>query len=96
MSIPEIKARISIKVYPNADRNEIVSLTNGILRVRVSAPPVKGKANKELIGFLSRLLGISKGGISIIKGHTNRNKLIAIDGLSQDLVYKLLIPGNNK
>ncbi len=90
MPISDNKAKICVRVYPNADKNEIVSLINGVLRIRISAPPVKGKANLELIGFLSRLLGTSKDSISIIKGHTNRNKLVVINGLSQDSISKLL------
>ena len=91
MPISDNKARIYVRVYPNADRNEIVSFINGVLRVRISAPPVKGKANIELTGFLSRSLGISKDSISIIKGHTNRNKLVIVNGLSQDSISKLLL-----
>jgi len=93
MSIPENKARISVHVYPGAVRNEIVGLSNGVLRVKLSAPPVKGKANRELIAFLRRLLGTKKDSISIIKGHTTRNKVIFIDGLSQERVSELLLMG---
>jgi len=93
MSIPENKARISVQVYPSAVRNEIVGLTNGVLRVKLSAPPVKGKANRELLAFLSQLLGISKDRIGIIKGQTTRNKIIAIDGMTKEAAIKLLFPG---
>ena len=87
-----MKQKISLSVYPNASRNEIVGFTDGVLLVKVSAPPVKGKANKELITYLSRLLGVGKGSINIIKGHTARNKVVAIDGLSQEEVMKRLLP----
>jgi len=96
MPIPENKTRIRVRVYPNANRNEIVSLINGVLRIRISAPPVRGKANKELISFLGRLLNTSKDNISITKGHTDRNKLVVIDGFSQDSILKLLLPGKDK
>ena len=88
-----VKTEISVRVHPNAARNEVNGVTDGIYQVRVSAPPVKGKANNELIAFLSRLLGVSKSQIDIIKGHTTRNKLIAIDGLSQEDIMKRLLPG---
>ncbi len=64
-----------------------------MLRVKLSAPPVKGKANRELIAFLSRLLGLKKDSISIIKGYTTRNKVLVIDGLSQESALGLLLPG---
>ncbi len=92
MSISGNEAKISLRVYPNAGRNEMVGFTGGVLRVKVSAPPSKGKANRELITFLRRLLGVGKGGVNIIKGHTTRNKIVAIDGLSREEVMKRLLP----
>ena len=68
----------------------MVGFRNGVLQVNVSAPPTKGKANRELITVLSQLLEIGKGSVNIIKGHTNRNKIVAIDGLSQEEVMKRL------
>lgn len=88
-----VRTEISVRVHPNAARNEVTGVTDGIYQVKVSAPPVKGKANKELIAFLSRLSGVSKSRIDIIKGHTTRNKLIAIDGLSQEDIMKRLLSG---
>ena len=83
-------AKISVRVYPNAARSEVVGFSNGTLQVRVAAPPVKGKANRELIAFLSQELGVGKGNLEIIKGHTSRSKVIAIDDLSQEGVVKRL------
>ena len=85
------KTKISLRVYPNAGRNEIVGLSDGVLRVKISAPPIKGKANRELITFLSRLLGVGKSSVNSIKGHTIRNKVVAIDGLSREEVMKRLL-----
>lgn len=90
-SISKSEAKISLLVYPNAARNEVLGFTNGILRVKVAAPPVKGRANRELIAFLSRLLDVGKGRVNIIKGYTSRNKLIAVDGLSQEEVMRRLL-----
>jgi len=86
------KAKISLRVYPNAAKSEVVDFANGVLQVRVAAPPVKGKANQELITFLSQVLGVSKAALTIIKGHTSRSKVIAIDGLSQEEVIQWLSP----
>ncbi len=95
MSITKDKARILVHVYPNATGNEITGLINGVLRVKISAPPVKGKANKELLAFLSQRLALSKDRIDIIKGHTTRNKIIAIDGMTKETALKLLLPGKD-
>ena len=81
---------IPVHVHPNATRNELVGLNDGVWQVRVSAPPVKGKANRELLTFLSRILGVRKSSLSLAKGHTSRDKVIAIDGLTEEEVMKRL------
>jgi len=82
--------RLTVKVTPNANRNEIIAFSNGVLQVRIAAPPVKGKANKELTDFLSKTLGVRKSSISIVKGQTSRNKVIAIEGMSREDIIKRL------
>jgi len=81
-----------VRVHPNATTNEVVGFTGGVLQVKISAPPVKGRANKELIAFLSKILGVGKSQVYIIKGHTARNKVIAIDGLSLKEITGRLSP----
>ena len=93
--MPVQKTTISIKVTPNAARNEIAGFADDVLRVKVAAPPVKGKANKELLSFLCRLLAVSKDRVDIVRGHTARNKLIAIDGMSKESALELLLAGQD-
>jgi len=80
-------------VYPNAASNELAGFSEGVLRVRVAAPPVKGNANKELIAFLAQKLGLSKGDLTILKGHTSRNKVISIASLTREELTRRLSPG---
>ena len=81
---------LRLRVQPNAGRSEVVGFTDGVLQVRVAAPPVKGKANKELTNLLSKALGVSQSSLTIVKGHTSRNKVMAIAGLSQaDIIHRL-------
>ncbi len=87
---------ISIKVQPNAGRNEVVGLTNGVWRIKIAAPPDKGKANKELIGFLSDVLGQRKDHIDIVKGQTSHNKLVAVESLTQAEADTLLSKAKTK
>jgi uncharacterized protein (TIGR00251 family) len=88
------EARISLRVSPNAPRNEVVGFSDGILRVKIAAPPLRGKANRELVAFLSRLLGVSQSSLAIIKGHTSRSKTVAVSGLSQQEVLGRLQSGD--
>jgi uncharacterized protein len=96
LQIPEInekQAKIAIRISPNASKNEIMGMIDDVLRIKIAAPPVDGKANKELIDYLSHLLGIGKDRLDILKGHTSKNKLIAIDGLSKVSVLEKLLSG---
>lgn len=80
--------RLAVKVTPNAGRNEITGFKDGVLQVRIAAPPDKGKANKELIDFLSRRLGLKKSSIAITRGLNSRNKIIAIEDISREEILK--------
>ena len=84
------EAKISLRVSPGATRNELVAFMDKVLHVRIAAPPVKGKANQELTDFLSKILGVGRTSLSIVKGHKTRNKVIAIAGLSQEDAIKRL------
>jgi uncharacterized protein len=82
--------RLAVKITPNAGRNEITGFKEGIWQVKINAPPEKGKANKELVDFLSIRLGVRKATILIIKGQTSRNKVIAVETLSSEQILKRL------
>lgn len=87
--MPEKKPiRIVVRVQPNAKKNEALRFQDGILHVKIAAPPVKGKANQELIRFLSEILGISRSRLTIEKGLTDRTKVIGASGLTQEQVIK--------
>jgi uncharacterized protein (TIGR00251 family) len=77
-----------IRVTPNASRNEIAGLTGGVLQVKIAAPPERGKANRELTTYLSRVLGVRKSAIAILRGENSRYKAIAIEGISLDDIIK--------
>lgn len=88
------EAVIAVRIKPRASTNRIIGKTKSKLGAAVSmeiaAPPVSGRANKELLRFLSKTLGVSSGDITIISGHSSRDKLVRIRGLSQDRVFSLL------
>ena len=93
MSATETK--ISLRVHPGAARSAVAGFTDGVLQVRVAAPPVKGQANREVIAVLSKSLDVSKGALTIIKGRTSRNKVIAIAGLSREEIMARLSPSSS-
>ena len=79
-----------MKVTPNASRNELVGLTGGAWKIKIAAAPDKGKANKELIDFLSEILQVKKSSLTILKGQTSHNKIVAVEGLPEDAVIQRL------
>ena len=86
----EISATVEIHVQPGAKKNEVVSLRDSVLRVRVTAPPLKGQANSALLTLVAELLAIPKNNIAITRGHASRHKVITIHGLSpENLTEKL-------
>ncbi len=71
--------QIKIRVIPRAKKNEIVGeMPDGALKIKLKAPPVDGKANGELVKFLSEEFGIAKSKIEIVRGEKGRNKTIEI------------------
>jgi uncharacterized protein len=72
--------KINVKVQANAPKSEILGYSNNTWRVKIAAPPDKGKANKELILFLSELIGVKKDNLILLKGLTNHYKTIGIKG----------------
>ncbi len=68
-----------IKVTPKSQKTEIQGvLDDGTIKIRVAAPPEKGKANTELIKFLAKHYEVNKSQISIISGKSEQTKLIKI------------------
>ena len=80
------QATIVVQVQPNASQNKIARFEEGVLHLRITAPPIKGKANQELIKFLSDILGVGKSKLAIAKGTTTKRKVIVIRGLTQNQV----------
>ena len=90
MTPPDKKVRISVKVTPNAPKNELSRFDGQLLDIKISAPPVKGRANRELIAYLCKMLGLKKDDIVILSGHTSRNKTLSIHSISQkELIERL-------
>lgn len=68
---------LSIRVTPKAARNAVL-VRDGIIRVNVTTVPEAGKANTAVIKLLAKALGIPKSHLTVVRGHTNRDKVIAI------------------
>ena len=85
-----MEARIRVRLPPRSARNEITGWRDGLLRVRVTAPPVDGKANAALEQLVANTLGVRKSAVSVVSGARGREKSIAIEGYSEAEVHDLL------
>jgi hypothetical protein len=67
-----------VRVQPRASRDEIVGIQGNHLKIRITAPPVDGKANVHLIQFLAQEFGVPKSRITLIGGESGREKRLQI------------------
>lgn len=73
---------LAVRVTPRSGRNRIAGvMSNGTVKIQLTAAPVDGEANGKLIEFLGEILGVPKSHIEIVAGLTSRSKLVSITGL---------------
>jgi uncharacterized protein (TIGR00251 family) len=81
----------TIRVVPRASKSEIVGEVNGSLKVRISAPPVDGAANEEVVKVLAKAFGVAKSNVSIISGETSKTKRIRVVGAKSERLRQLAV-----
>ncbi len=79
-----------VRAVPRSRRDEVVGLYGDALKIRLTAPPERGKANQALQEFLAGRLGVSLSDVEIISGHTSRRKRVRVRGVSADAIRALL------
>jgi len=83
-------AELSVRLQPRAKREEIVGTRNGALIVRVTAPPVDGKANAALCALLAKRAGVAPSRVAVVRGASARDKLIRVEGVDQEALLARL------
>ncbi|MFI5357531.1 MAG: DUF167 domain-containing protein [Opitutales bacterium] len=73
---------LTVKAVPNAARSEVVGWMGDVLKIKLQAPPVDGKANAELCRFLAGLLDRPKATVTLLTGDTSRLKRVRLAGLT--------------
>ncbi len=76
--------KISVRLVPRAKVEQIAGERDGALLVRVTAPPVDGRANAALCRLLAKRLGIGATRVTVLQGASSREKLVGIDGISAE------------
>ena len=73
-----------VLVAPRSATTKVLGLHDGMVKVALTAPPVDGAANKALIAFLAKMLGVSKSSVTIIAGETSRKKSVSVEGIGPE------------
>jgi hypothetical protein len=84
-------AEVRIRLQPRARRDEVVGERAGAIVVRVTAPPVDGRANAALCALVARAAGVSRSRVSLVRGQTSRDKLVRVDGVAEEALRAALL-----
>jgi uncharacterized protein len=83
-------AEIRVRLRPRGGRDELIGMRDGIVQVRVSAPPVDGKANEALRRLIAKSVGVAPSKVSIVRGEKSRDKVVRIESLDDAAVRRAL------
>ncbi len=92
LAIKAVQAGVEfgVKVVPGSSRDRIAGLLGDVLKVAVSAPPEKGKANDAVVAILAKTLGVPRKSVSIVAGHTQPRKTVHVDSITSDALAQKL------
>ena len=82
--------KLPVKVVPGSSRDAVAGWLGDTLKVRVAAPPERSKANAALIGVVAEALGVPRGRVELVSGHSSARKVLEIRGLSEAQVLSRL------
>lgn len=82
--------RVEIYVQPGASRTALAGTHDGLVKVRVAAPPVENAANRALVEFLAEILSVPRRSVTVVSGTHHRRKLVEISGVTAAEVSRKL------
>ena len=90
MHMPPV--RLEVYIQPRASKTELAGMHDGVIKIRIAAPPIENAANQALVEFVAGQLGIAKRCVRVVTGGTSRRKVLAIDGVTADAIAATLGP----
>jgi uncharacterized protein len=78
---------LAVRLQPRARRDEIVGERNGVLVVRVTAPPVDGRANAALCRLIAKAVGVAPSKVEIVRGHGSRDKVVRVADVDKGALH---------
>jgi uncharacterized protein len=85
-------ANIEVRLQPRAKRDEIVGERGGVLIVRVTAPPVEGRANDALCTLIARRARVGRTRVEVLRGSSSRDKVVRVEGVTTAELRRTLLP----
>jgi len=89
-SLPDGSLLLRVHVQPRASANGLAGLQGGMLKLRLTSPPVDGKANQAVIACLAKLFHLPKAALTIKSGHQSRHKTVRITGADGQRLHTVL------
>lgn len=80
----------AVRGQPNAKKNAVVGVHGGAVKVAVSAPPEDGRANEAILQTLSDWLGVKRNQVELIRGASNRSKVVRVSGVAEQVIASKL------
>jgi uncharacterized protein len=78
-----VSCRLRLRIVPNAKRSEVVGPHGDALKLKIAAPALEGRANEELVKFLSEKLGVPRRSITLVSGEKSRDKVVEVEGMEE-------------
>ena len=96
LTVTDGSITFAVRVQPRASKSCVVGELDGVLKIRLAAPPVEGRANEELIRLLAELFDAPLQRIAILSGQTSKNKVVSVSGISVDEASRVLAEALNR
>jgi len=83
-------ATVSVRVVPRSSKEGVAGFEGGVVRIRLNAPPVEGKANDALLRFIAKAVGVPRNRITLVTGERGRSKIVRVAGVTREALLAAL------
>jgi len=81
---------LNMRIQPRSAKNEVIGIHGNALKIRLTSPPVEGKANEQCISFVANLFHVNRSSIELVSGKKGRDKRIRISGFTKEQIITFL------
>ncbi len=88
--MPAPEAQIAVRLTPRSSRDQLLGIAEGVLRARVTAPPVDNEANKALCRLIAKRVGVAPSKVELVRGGRSRAKMVRVVGIDRAALERAL------